>query len=318
LNLAGTLPKYESDKRSEQSLPARYEALFSVSRAVAAYREPKELFRVLAREMHRVVDFDFLGLFLYDEATNHLEVPVLETVKDPAFTIPEGFPAEHTQTWWVHRHQEPIVVSSRDQETRFPHMMEIYKRYGIQSSCVLPLKTAHRRLGSLGFGVDHPDAYSAEEVRYLSLVADQVALAVDNAMTIEQQERVQEELRKQKAHFEKLFELAPEPIVLRDINNRALRVNKEFTKLFGFAPEEAIGRNICDLIVPEGLKEEAERLRKVSESGQRVNAELVRQRKDGTLVTVSLVTAPVSAAGGAQKSTESIEILRKVRKRRWR
>jgi PAS domain-containing protein len=112
------------------------------------------------------------------------------------------------------------------------------------------LTTARRRLGSLGFAVAQKNAYSAEEVRFLMLVTDQVALAVDNAMGNDEQECTKEELRKQRAQFEKLFELAPEPIVLRDIDNRVLRVNQEFTNLFGFTKEEAIGRNIGQLIVP--------------------------------------------------------------------
>src|SRR5207302_10251657 len=44
--------------RTEQSLPARQEALFRVSQAIGVYRNPKELFRVLAKELRRVVSFD--------------------------------------------------------------------------------------------------------------------------------------------------------------------------------------------------------------------------------------------------------------------
>lgn len=65
---------------SEQALLARQEALFRVSRAINVYRDPKELFRVLANELRRVVDFDFVALFLYDETANKVENPVLETL----------------------------------------------------------------------------------------------------------------------------------------------------------------------------------------------------------------------------------------------
>jgi GAF domain-containing protein len=49
---------------------ARHEALFRVSRAINVYRDPSELFRALGTELRQVVDFDFVGLFLYDEAAN--------------------------------------------------------------------------------------------------------------------------------------------------------------------------------------------------------------------------------------------------------
>jgi PAS domain S-box-containing protein len=280
------------------SLLARYEALSRVSRAICAYRDPAELFHVLAGELRHAVNFDFVAVFLYHQASHKISNPVLETVNGPGFAIPADFPAEETITWWVYRHQAPMVIPSRDEETRFPLMMEIFRNYGVQSACVLPLSTAHRRLGSLSLGLQQPNGYSDEDARYLSLVADQVALAVDIALRNQEQQHVEDELRKQKAHFEKLFELAPEAIVLRDSENRVLRANREFTKLFGFSLQESVGRNISDLIVPHGMWDESERLREALRRGERVNAELVRRRKDGTLLDVSLVAAPVLANGG--------------------
>jgi len=288
----------ESQSRPEPSLHARYEALSRASRAICAYREPAKLFHVLADELRQVVQFDSLAVILYDEASHRISTPVRETVNGPEFAIPADFPAEGTITWWVYQHQAPVVIPLRDEETRFPLMMEVFRKYGVQSACVLPLSTAHRRLGSLTFGWQQPDGYSAEDVQYLSLVADHVALAVDVALRNQEQQQVEEELRKQKAHFEKLFELAPEAIVLRDVENRVLRANREFTKLFGFSIEEALGRGIGELIVPDGMGEESMRLCEAIRRGERVNAELVRRRKDGSLLNVAYTAAPVSANGG--------------------
>lgn len=283
---------------TEKPLTRRYEALFRVARAIAAHQDPKDLFRALAGELHQVVDFDFMGLFLYDEASNRFENPVLELVQGSGLVIPPDFPPEETLTWWVYHNQKPVVIRSREEETRFGRLMEIYKKYGVQAACVLPLTTAHRRLGSLGFAEARPRDYPQDEVRFLSLVADQVAVSVDNALRQREQERGAEELNRQRAHFEKLFQLAPEAIVLRDIENRVLRVNREFTKLFGFTEEEAQRRNISELIVPEAQREESERLREALNRGERVNAELIRKRKDNSQITVSIVAAPVAVNGG--------------------
>jgi PAS domain S-box-containing protein len=115
----------------------------------------------------------------------------------------------------------------------------------------------------------------------------------------DQQRRSEEELRNQKAHFERLFEVAPEAIVLRDINNRVLRANREFTQLFGFSLEESLGRNISELLVPVDGWDESEKLREALARGERVDAELVRRHKDGRRLTVSFVAAPVVVEGGA-------------------
>jgi PAS domain S-box-containing protein len=418
----------------QRSLLARQEALFRVSQAIGVHRNPKELFRVLAKELRQVVAFDFIAIFLYDPDKNMVQTALLETVRGPEFVIPPDFPAEETITWWVYNHQQPVVIASRDTESRFPRMMKLYEEFSLQSSCVLPLTTAYRRLGSLGFGVRTPGAYTSEELRYLSLVADQVALAVDNALRDDEQrtgelfleegqklshtgtwmwnlsdghikwsrehflifgadpdtekastalfwsrvhpddrasienrvdqavrgklefeqefrlilpdgtlkyvsgighplideagnlvaitgttmditprKRAEEELRRQKAHFEKLFELAPEAIVLRDFENRILRVNREFTNLYGFTPEEAIGRSVSELIVPEDAREESEKMREALKRGNRVDAEFTRKRKDGSRLSVSFVAAPVKVEGN---TPEVFSIYRDITERK--
>src|ERR1035438_9890658 len=94
----------------EQSLLARHEALIRVSRAINVHRDPKELFRVLASELRSVVNFDYVAIFLYDEAVNKIQNPVLETITGPGIVIPSDFPAEQTIVWWVYHHQKPVLV----------------------------------------------------------------------------------------------------------------------------------------------------------------------------------------------------------------
>jgi formate hydrogenlyase transcriptional activator len=92
---------------------------------------------------------------------------------------------EETLTWWVYQHQQPLINPSLDAETPFPPLAELLRNVGIRSVCALPLTTVNRRLGALAVGSIEADAYGREEVSFLSLVANQVALAVDNASNFE-------------------------------------------------------------------------------------------------------------------------------------
>jgi formate hydrogenlyase transcriptional activator len=69
------------------------------------------------------------------------------------------------------------------------------KNRGVRSVCALPLTTVHRRLGGLAVGSTRADAYNAEEVSFLSLVANQVALAVDDALNFDASQHAMEALR---------------------------------------------------------------------------------------------------------------------------
>src|SRR5262249_32679488 len=169
--------------RPEALSTARYEALFRVSQAISAHRDPAELFRILASELRLVVNFNWLAVGRYDEGLQQWRVDVLE-VTGAQVQLPALAP-EETMTWWVHQHQQPLVIPFVDAESRFPRLTEFLKSQGTRSTCALPLATSQRRLGALSLGSEKPDAYSKEEVRFLTLVADIVALAIDDALNFE-------------------------------------------------------------------------------------------------------------------------------------
>lgn len=102
----------------------------------------------------------------------------------------------------------------------------------------------------------------------------------------------------QKAYLDELFEQAPEGVVLLDVEDRILRINREFTRVFGYTPDEAVGRPINDLIAPEELLGEAIDYPHLILHGKAVQVETIRQRKDGDRIPVSLLAVPVSVHGG--------------------
>jgi formate hydrogenlyase transcriptional activator len=168
---------------------ARYEALFLISRTIGAHRDPAELFQSLVRELRGVVEFDVLYCTQYNPAEERPAFCVLET---PARRIPPPeFEPEETLTAWVYEHQKPLIIPFLERETRFPRVTALLESEGIRSLCALPLRTAHRSLGCFSIGSQQPNAYSQEEIEFLSLVADEVALAIDDAYHLEalQQER---------------------------------------------------------------------------------------------------------------------------------
>src|SRR6202790_529992 len=179
---------------SEQSVVARYEALIRVSQAVSAYREPRKLFDVLVGELRRVIEFDGIGIAQYDETTKTIEWHVSLHCNEPNPVLKDKC-AQETMTCWVFENQRPLVIPFVDEETRFPDTMEFLKKHKMQSVCMLPLTTVHRRIGSMFLTSEHPGAYSDDEVRFLGLVADQMALAVDDALNFEASRTAQEQLK---------------------------------------------------------------------------------------------------------------------------
>jgi PAS domain S-box-containing protein len=100
---------------------------------------------------------------------------------------------------------------------------------------------------------------------------------------------------KQKAHLDELFEQTPEGILLVDLQDRVLRVNKEFTHIFGYKMDEILHLPSIDLITPIELRADALKNRERLAEGRHINIETTRQRKDGSHLNVSEVSFPVIA-----------------------
>ena len=196
-----------SEAPSQYSLSERYEALIRVSQAIGAHRDPKDLFHAMATEMHRVVQFDGIAVAQYDEASNEIVWSTCEVCSEQGPIAPPDIPADETITKWVYQRQEPLVIPSLDREKRFPRMIAFLKEKGFQSVCALPLTTVHRRIGSIAVASKRGDAYCKEEVRFLSLVADQAALAVDDALNFEASQIAQTALQRKNDRLKLLLEV---------------------------------------------------------------------------------------------------------------
>jgi formate hydrogenlyase transcriptional activator len=185
----------------------RYETLIRVSNVIGTYRDPQDLFRALERELHRVVRFDYIGVSIRDEKSNTFHRHFVDSQTEAAVPPDPELPIEESDAWWVYRNQEPLITSLEVRDARFSKFQEILKKYGVCCVCTLPLTTAHSKVGTLTFASKARDIYTAEEVHFLSVVAEQIALAFDNALHFDAAQASQQELLKKNERVGLLLEL---------------------------------------------------------------------------------------------------------------
>jgi formate hydrogenlyase transcriptional activator len=192
---------------SRLSAATRFELLVGVSNAIGMFRDPQELFGALLRELHRVVRFDYIGVSIRDEKSNTFHRHSLDAETEAPVPPDPELAIEESDAWWVYQNQEPLVTSLESVDARCSKFQEILKKYGVRCVCTLPLTTAHNKVGTLTFASKAPDIYTAEEVCFLSLVADQIGLAFDNAMHFDAAQASQQLLRKKNERVGLLLEL---------------------------------------------------------------------------------------------------------------
>jgi len=192
-----------------QPLSSRSQALLQVAESIAHHRDLAELFHDLAARLHGVAHFDYLNLVLHDPERQVMRLHLLETLRARPTQLRVGreSPIGSTPSGRVLETQEAFVVSDVEAETSFPALMEALRQEGVRSFCVVPLTTAQRRLGTIGFGKLEPHHYDASEVDFMQQVARQVAVAVDNALNFETARAYQQQLARERDRLRVLLEV---------------------------------------------------------------------------------------------------------------
>jgi len=198
------------------------EALLEVAESIAQHRDLAALFHDLAERLHCVVEFDFLALMLHDPVRNVMRLHILETrLPGPAKKTGTESPIEGHPSGWVWQSQQTFVVTDTEEDNRFPDFLQRLREAGIRSLAMVPLTTAQRRLGAMGFGRLVPQGITDAEVQFMQRAASQVAVAVDNALNFETSQAYQSQLARERDRFQVLLEV-----------NNVLVSSRELPELF--------------------------------------------------------------------------------------
>jgi PAS domain S-box-containing protein len=101
-----------------------------------------------------------------------------------------------------------------------------------------------------------------------------------------------------KARFAAIVESSEDAIISKDLNGIITSWNASAERLFGYTEKEAVGRPITMLMPPARVDEEALILGRIRRGEPVDHYETIRQRKDGTLVDISLTVSPIRDSAG--------------------
>jgi formate hydrogenlyase transcriptional activator len=94
----------------------------------------------------------------------------------------DSIPVEEPLLSWVMNRQEALVIPDFVSETRFSIVRKSFLERGLRSVCAVPLTTSQRAVGAILIASPESDRYS-EYAEFFRLVADQIAMALDNALS---------------------------------------------------------------------------------------------------------------------------------------
>src|SRR5262245_50311474 len=238
----------------------RFEALLQISDTIAGTRDLQELLRLLAPTLRQAVDFDYVAVFLHDPEKNLMNLHLIERFSSEGPLPKSSIPTQQSPAGRCFLTQQPFIIEDVDAETGFtPDVIAILRLYKVKSVCYQPLTTPVRRLGALSFGSSKPRNFPESEMLFLCRIANQVAVAIDNACHFDEVQRYQERLVKERDRLRILLEVNNAIASLLELHDfleavsRALQrvLSHELVSISLYEPEEDQVR-VYSLIFPGG------------------------------------------------------------------
>jgi formate hydrogenlyase transcriptional activator len=159
------------------------EQLLRLARRLDVYRDPEQLLRALPMELRGLLTGNTLALVYCGCGESDAACWfAIDGERNTIQATPAVVEAKKSLCSWAHDQRSPVVLSPLTQETPFSGVAELFQDLGNQSLGVFPLSTLTHCLGVLCIGRSKPSAFPDQEIRFFSLIADFVALTIDDRL----------------------------------------------------------------------------------------------------------------------------------------
>ena len=184
-------------------LQDRLKLILDLTNQVVSSLELNELLHAISASVRRVMECDAAAVMLPTEDGTHLRVHALDYPESRGiFTEGALVPIEHSLPGQSFKNGKPIIINSLDPETMPPAMYDKAKSERLNSFCDLPLNSRKRLLGILAVARREENTFDQDQVNFLTQVANQVAIAIENAIVYGEVAELKDKLAQEKLYLE--------------------------------------------------------------------------------------------------------------------
>ena len=183
------------DERDLQRQLDQIRLLLEVNNAVVSHLDIRELFKAVSSCLREVIKCDVVGLHLLDADTGKLRVIGLEPFVE-ASTFGEGalLPVERMPGARALTSGKPQLFGHGDLEKLAGRHVKMVLAEGIRCGITAPLISHGRALGTLDVASRRDSSFTQQDAELLGQIANQVALAVENASNYDSVRRAEQQM----------------------------------------------------------------------------------------------------------------------------
>jgi formate hydrogenlyase transcriptional activator len=180
----------------------RSQLLLEINNMLISNLNLRELLSAISVCLRKVLPHDLAGIALYDSRTNQLRLSALEfPANEDLFIEGEVIPLEEDPAGIAFTRRQGAILEGNETSPLSP----IGKRFvaaGVKSGCIVPLIAHDRALGILSVASLRQHAFSGSDLELLGQVANQIAIAVENALSFRKIEALKSKLEEEKLYLE--------------------------------------------------------------------------------------------------------------------
>src|SRR5574340_263984 len=197
----GSLMNAPASDVSSNHAAEKYRVLLEITNALVSNLDPDALFKAIAIEIKKITTFDRAGITLYDPATDHFQIYALETTAQP-MSLHRGadIPRQGSGMGWTFARRKPLCRPQLPDGRGFFEGAQFLAE-GLRSVVYLPLITRDKILGTFQVASKIPSRHTEEDIAFLLQVANQLALALDNAQCYATIKSLRDQLHKENVYL---------------------------------------------------------------------------------------------------------------------
>ena len=181
----------------------RLQLLLEVTNQVVSNLQLRDLLRAISGNIRRVMQCDCASLALPNAENKELQLNVLDFPEGKGFLHEEGiYSIEDSPYGTAFRTMKPLALHGPFTEWLDNPVIQSRISEGFKSLCFIPLIKRSHAIGTLNLGRLRGDAFTEADLFFLGQVANQIAIAVENALEFGQVTEAKKRLAEQKLYLE--------------------------------------------------------------------------------------------------------------------
>ncbi len=176
--------------------------ILDLNNSVVANLKLRDVLQSISPSIRKVMRLDSVALVLPDRDGQHIRLYALDFPDSKGLVQQDVLtPVDGSVSGEVLRSGKSWV-GDVDELFKLGFDPQIALEEGLQTLCILPLSRGNRVLGALCLARLQKDAFTQPDVEFLSQIAGQIAIALDNALAYRQISELKDQLTQEKLYLE--------------------------------------------------------------------------------------------------------------------